>query len=162
MALRWERLRHVLVGRGSGKEAPAFEVERARSYRDRLILKLQGIDDANAAFGLRGCTAWARAEDVPKLPDGTFFAARLVGLTVLDEADRSLGTVVDVTGIGGADMLVIEDASGRETLVPLAKEFVLSISEEDGIARVRLPDGLEDINRDGRDGRDGRGGSARA
>ena len=149
VALRWERLQHVLVGRGSGSEAPSFDVERSRAYRDRLVLKLRGVDDANAAYALRGCTVWARAEDVPELPEGTFFAARLVGMTVLDEADQTLGKVVDVTGIGGADILVVEDPSGREVLVPLAKGIVLSISEVDGVARVRLPEGLTEINRGG-------------
>ena len=149
VALRWQALPWVLLGRGNGTQATRYEVERSRSYRDRLVLKLKGVDDPNAAHALRGCGAWALAEHLPELPEGTFFAARLVGMEVRDETDRILGSVVDVTGVAGAEMLVLEDSAGRELLVPLAREIVRSISPEDGIARVRLPEGLADLNPEG-------------
>ena len=138
---------NVLVAGEVGRPgATRFQVERARGYRDRLVLKLQGVDNAGSADELRGRWVSAPADEVPRLPKGVHYAARLVGLRVLDEQGNELGRVFDVTGAGGADLLVVEGTDGEEILVPLAGDIVRDIRESDGVVRVRLPVGLLGLN----------------
>ncbi|MBZ5640375.1 MAG: ribosome maturation factor RimM [Acidobacteriia bacterium] len=142
---RWRALTAVLVGdpaefdRG---EPARFEVERSRAYRDRLVLKLKGVDDPSRADSLKGRWILAPAEQVPVLPKGVYWVERLMALEVIDERGESLGRVEDVIPTGGVDLLVVRDPGGGEILVPLADSIVLEIDEPAGRVRVSLPEGL--------------------
>jgi 16S rRNA processing protein RimM len=138
-AARWTHLREVLL------EGRPFRVDHARAYTDRLVLKLAGIEDAGAAVGLKGLEAAAPPGEVPILPEGRYWVSRLLGARVADEARGDLGTVEDVVETGGTDLLLVREGSGRERLVPLAREFVVGIDEAAGIIRVRLPEGLYEL-----------------
>jgi 16S rRNA processing protein RimM len=146
-AARWEHLsRVVLQGQGPGAQAGPRGVESARAYRDRLVLKLAGVDDASEAAALRGCDVLAEAEDVPPLPQDVYWVERLVGARVKDAALGDIGRVTDVVETGGVDLLVVKDGDGVETLVPLVREFVTEIDEASGTILLALPDGLRGLN----------------
>jgi ribosomal 30S subunit maturation factor RimM len=67
---RWSSLGKVRIAPRGEPGGRTFEVERSRSYRDRLVLKLREVDDANAAEALRGLWVWADADEVPPTPEG--------------------------------------------------------------------------------------------
>jgi 16S rRNA processing protein RimM len=146
-AARWVHLsRVVLKGSGGGVTTGPRGVESARAYRDRLVLKLEGVDDANDAAALRGSEVAAEAEDLPQLPRDVYWVERLVGAHVRDAALGDIGRVMDVIETGGADLLLVKDSDGVETLVPLVREFVTEIDEASGTIRVALPEGLCGLN----------------
>lgn len=131
-----------------------YEVETARAYGDRLVLKLRGVDDPGSAAALKGLSVAAPGSEVPILPEGRYWVARLVGARVLDGAGEGLGVVEDVVETGGADLLLVRDPSGLEVLVPMAQDIVTEIDEDRGLVRVRLPEGLRELNApEGRGGR---------
>ncbi len=146
-AARWEHLRRVVLGgSGAGTGAGPRKVESARAYRDRLVVKLAGVDDASEAASLRGCEVAAQAEDVPRLPQDVFWVERLVGARVMDAVLGDIGRVMDVVETGGVDLLIVKDGGGVETLVPLSKSLVTEIDEATGTIRVSLPAGLRGLN----------------
>ncbi len=149
-ASRWVHLRRVVLhGSGPGSEVGSYKVESARAYRDRLVLKLQGVDDAGNAAALRGREVMAPAEDVPRLPLGVYWVERLMGAQVMDATLGDIGRVKDVVETGGVDLLLVEDSGGVETLVPLVGEFVTAIDEASGTIRLTLPEGLRGMNAPG-------------
>lgn len=152
-ASRWVHVKGVVLhGSGPGSEVGSFKVESARAYRDRLVLKLEGVDDAGKAAVLRGNEVTALAEDVPRLPRGVYWVERLVGAQVMDAILGDIGRVKDVVETGGVDLLLVEDSCGVETLVPLVGEFVTAIDDASGTIRLTLPEGLRGLNaRDGRE-----------
>jgi 16S rRNA processing protein RimM len=137
---RWVHLSRVVV------EGDSRTVESARAYRDRLVLKLAGIDDATGAAALRGKDILAPAEDVPRLPEDVYWVERLVGAQVMDVVMGDIGRVTDVVKTGGVDLLLVEDAGGIETLVPLVKDIVTTVDEAAGTIKVSLPEGLRGLN----------------
>ncbi len=126
----------------ASEEPVPFEVERSRAYRDRLVVKLKGVDDPTGAEALKGQWILAPAEQVPALPEDVYFVERLVGLEVVNESGDALGRVEDVLATGGVDLLVVRGSRGDELLVPLAESIVLEIGEGSGPIVVRLPEGL--------------------
>jgi len=149
-AARWVHLsRVVLNGSGAGVGPGPRDVESARAYRDRLVLKLAGVDDANGAAALRGSEVMAPAEDVPPLPKDVYWVERLLGARAMDETLGDIGRVVDVIESGGADLLLVRDGDGVETLVPLVREFVTAIDEASATIRLALPEGLRGMNAPG-------------
>jgi len=136
----------VLIDRGDGHREP-FEVRGARAYRDKLVLLLAGIEDAGDAARLRGGTVLVPPDQVPELPDGRYYLARLLGLEVWEETGVRVGRVSDVIEAGGTETLVVEDEAGHEILVPLVREIVLQVRQGEGRITVRLPEGLRELNR---------------
>ncbi len=148
-AERWTGLKRVLVGRAEGtggSGARAYRVAACRAYRDRLVLKLEGVVGAGEAASLAGLTVSAPPEDVPALPEGEFYVARLVGMDVVDSRGAPLGKVVDVVTTGGCELLSVDGAAGGEILIPLARAIVKAVDEERGRIVVELPEGLERLN----------------
>ena len=152
-ASHWADVRRVWLGDGHD-EGTVYEVEQARAYKDRLVLKLGGIEDPNAAEEVRGSRVAVAVEDAPELPEGEHYTALLVGMEVVDEKERSVGRVIDVMPTGGKDVLVIAPPTGdagtkvdeNEILVPFVEEIV-SVDEAARLIRIRPPEGLLDLNR---------------
>ena len=152
-AAHWNDVSRVWLNKDKGAER-LFEVQRSRAYKDRLVLKLAGVEDANAAEELRGSRVAVEIEDAPVLPEGQHYTAVLVGMEVRDEEDRIVGTVIDVMPTGGKDVLMIAPAGGSsgesaddgEILVPLTEEIAV-VDEPARVIRIRPPEGLLDLNR---------------
>jgi 16S rRNA processing protein RimM len=150
----WTGLGRVRLGRGETNAGRDYDVERSRAYRDRLVLKLRGVDDADAAAGLRGARVEVEPDRAPALQEGEHFVACLVGMEVRDEGGRSLGRVGGTMPTAGVDLLVVERDAGpgaaegeqQEIWIPMAAEIVLEIDEEGRTITVRPPDGLLELN----------------
>jgi 16S rRNA processing protein RimM len=147
----WNGVQRVWIGR-AGDEAP-YHVESSRAYRDRLVLKLEGIDGADEAARLKGMNALVAENDAPELPEEVHHIARLAGMEVRDETGRLIGTITDVMPTGGADLLLVAAAGGgegdeqEEIMIPFTREIVLEVDEDDDRVTVRLPEGLLELNR---------------
>ncbi len=151
-ATPWDGLAEVWIGDAAGPpEGRVYRVGASRAYRDRLVLKLVGVEDGDAAAKLRGLTVLAPDALAPSLPGGRWWSARLVGAAVVSEDGSALGKVDDVWPTGGVDLLVVNRDAEDELLIPMAEEIVLNVDEKAREIRVRLPDGLADLNRS-RDG----------
>jgi len=125
-----------------------YRIEAARAYRDRLVLKLEGVDDASAAAALRGRDVVAAVEDAPELAPGRYWRAGLVGARVVDVRGAEVGIVEDVVPRGEQDLLVVGRGPGREpALIPFAPGIVRDVDEARATIRVDLPDGLLDLDR---------------
>jgi len=152
----WRGLRSVWVRRAE-QTGTRYEVEQSRGYRDRLVLKLRGVDDANTAAGLRGCEVLVEEAEAPALADGEFYAGTLLGMDVMLEDGTRIGEVLDVAATGGADLLVVRVSSDRDAgetraepiLIPMAGEIVRSIDAERRRIVIRPPEGLLELNREG-------------
>jgi len=153
-AEHWNGVARVWMSRGD-QEATVCVVDESRTYKDRLVLKLAGVDDPSDAEALRGSQVAVAAEDAPELPAGEYYRALLVGMGVVDEQARTVGRVVDVMPTGGKDVLVISPAEGEgkqagekhEILVPLVAGMA-DVDEAAGVIRIRPPEGLLELNRD--------------
>lgn len=149
-AERWTAVRHVTARPDDdASETKTLEVEGARAYGDRLVLKFRGVEDPTTAEAIRGFWLEAPPEEVPPLPEGTYFVEGLVGVRVVDEVLGELGVVEDVVETGGVELLQVRAGDGGEILIPFAEEIVRQVNTEAGTMRTRVPEGLVDLNRTG-------------
>ena len=115
-----------LVG-GDG-EAVAYAVVRATPGRaGELRLGLEGVRTRDAAEALRGCEVRANPAHLRGPEDGEYYAHQLVGCRVEDDDGLAIGTVKSIWSTGSADVLVLEDAEGRELLIPAAAPVVREV-----------------------------------
>lgn len=111
---------------------------------DRVVLKMAGYDDVDAAKELIGFEfAVPESERVP-LPAGHYYDWELEGCTVR-VGDESIGTVDSVLKTGGAEILVVTDHRGKERLIPLADSIVLKVDIAGKTVVIDPPEGLLDL-----------------
>lgn len=116
----------------------AYNVQSARVQKTCVLMKLEGIDDVDAAARLRGQTVCIRREDA-QLPEGAMFIADLIGLKVLC-GDETIGKVTEILQRPGNDVYVVKGS--HEYLIPAVPEFILERNPEEGYIRVRLIEGM--------------------
>ena len=142
---RFKTTREVLLADPGGGRREAV-IEKAWRHKGRLILKLTGVESITDAEALRGYEVQIPANELAALPDGEYFLDDLVGCEVVDEeGGRTIGEVTDVLEPGGPLLLEI-GAGGHEVLVPLVTAICRDVDVEGRKIRVRLPEGLEDLN----------------
>lgn len=88
----------------------------------RIIGRVDGVEDRDAAEALVGFQIEIDAKVLPPPGDGEFYVYQLLEATVF-EGDRKIGRVVDVHHADEMDVLVIETPSGREFL-PCRSELI--------------------------------------
>jgi 16S rRNA processing protein RimM len=130
----------VLGPQGAARE---ITVTSCWPHKGRFVLKIEGVDSIDAAEGYRGAEIRVGAEELPPLPEGTYYHHELLGLTVEDPKGRILGKVADLLETGGeAKVLVVRGAEG-EHLFPLAAPFVKTVDLSGG-RLVLLPQEMVD------------------
>ena len=85
---------------------------------------LEGVADRDAALALRGAFVLGDVALLAPLAEGEHYWFELVGCRVEAEEGRPLGTVRELWETGAHDVLVVEDAAGREHLIPAREPFL--------------------------------------
>ena len=120
-------------------------IKRMRYQKDRPVVKLECIDDRNAAEDIRGMEVSIYASDLEALPEGEHYVRDLIGCRVIDIADgREVGMLKDVIQNTAQSILEVETAEGKSVLIPAVDAFLRGIDEEAGIIEVELIPGLLD------------------
>ncbi len=74
-------------------QVPYRITDSSSSRKDRVVLKLEGIDTPAAAQELSGQWLTSPAQDSPELSAGEFFHFQLLGLQASTEEGEELGTL---------------------------------------------------------------------
>ena len=111
----------------------------ARVHKGFLIVKLEGVEDVNAAMALKGRTVFIDRADA-RLPKGDFFLQDIIGASVVDESGSEIGKLVDVMETPASNVYVVKGE--REHLIPAVPEFILSTDADNGIITVHLIEGM--------------------
>ena len=108
-----------------------YVVERASVTDSTVLLKLRGIDSAEAAEQLRGALLRVpRSEAVPLGP-GEYYYDEIIGLEVVTTAGERLGQIVDILRTGSNDVYVVHGPRG-EVLIPAIADVVKEIRLDQG------------------------------
>lgn len=142
-----ERFENVegLVAVTQGGARRAIELESFWFQRDRVVLKFAGVDTVEAAQELIGLQLAVPEEESVELEDDEFYHWQLEDCLVETVSGFEIGRVREVLETGGVPILMIEDAAGREHLVPLAADICVEIDVERKRVRIDPPEGLLEI-----------------
>ena len=106
------------------------------------LLRLEGLNDPNAARRLSGEWLIAPTDSTPELPPGEYYHFQLVDLAVVTDQGEHLGTVREVLETGSNDVYVVASEAGGEILLPAIEQVVKEIDLASGRMLVHLIDGL--------------------
>jgi 16S rRNA processing protein RimM len=130
--------------RVAGREQ-ALTIKDARVEGRRPILAFEGYETVEAADRLAGAELRVPESSLQALPEGSYYLHQLVGCRVETIDGAPVGEVGRVDGGAGAAVLAVNGARG-EVLVPLAQDICVGIDVGSRLIRVRMPDGLLELN----------------
>lgn len=118
-------------------------IESVRPHGGRLLLRLGGVADRDAADALRGGLFVVDSAELPPIDDpDEFYDHQLEGLAVRTVGGSPVGTVAEVLHTPGGELLSIRAESGDEVLVPFVRDIVPRVSLSEGVIEVDPPEGL--------------------
>jgi 16S rRNA processing protein RimM len=135
-----------LRGRPSrGGPESRYVVESVRDHGARLLIRLDGVADRNAAESLKGTVFVVDSGDLPPIEDpDEFYDHQLEGLQVMTTTGAAVGSVAEVLHTAAGELLSVRTDEG-EVLVPFVSAIVTSVSLADRTIVIDPPEGLLEL-----------------
>ena len=112
-----------------------MKIESGRLQGKRVVAKIEGIDDPDAATALLNAEISVPRERLPEPGENEFYWTDLEGMRVIDQGENDLGVVDHIIATGANDVLVVRGE--KETLIPFLLETAIkSVDFENGLIRV--------------------------
>src|SRR5271157_3218742 len=125
-------------------------VEDLWPHKSFLVLKFQGIETISDAEPLVGAELQLPRSERAELEPGWTYLSDLIGCTVFD-GQREIGEIEDVQfGAGEAPLLVVrareKDKEKLPHEIPFAEAYLEKLDLERKQVRMKLPEGLLEVN----------------
>lgn len=114
---------------GKGNDWRELNVEAAKIHNDVIVVKLEGINDRDAAFACKSKLVAVPRTSLPEPEENEYYWSDLIGLRVRNKQDVDFGTIIDVFETGANDVLVVK-ADVNPDLVKLASEKIVEVKNE--------------------------------
>jgi 16S rRNA processing protein RimM len=102
-------------------------VEASRPHAGRLLVRFREVRDRTQAEALRRAVLVVPESSSPALPEGRWWDHQVDGCEVVTEGGRSLGTVREVIHTAANDVWSAVSDDGRETLIPVLVDVLVSV-----------------------------------
>jgi 16S rRNA processing protein RimM len=129
-----------------GNDLVPFFIQKSRLQKgSNLRLKLEDIDSEEDADGIVGLEVFLPLDLLPTLAEDKFYYHEIIGFDVLDQNLGNVGKIVSVNDTTSQVLLEILNNSGKEILIPLVDDFIISVKKEEKVFQVNTPEGLIDL-----------------
>lgn len=127
-----------------GKGTRKIAVKAARTHKNMVLMKLDGVDTIEQAEAFRNKIVYINRDDA-NLPEGSHFIEDLLGCKVYDsQSGDFLGELCDVSKTGANDVWHIKGEDKKEYLVPAIPDVVDSVDVDGGIIKITPLKGIFD------------------
>lgn len=132
-------------------ERRELTVEDFWPHKGFLVLKFAGVETISDAEVLKGAELQVPRSERAELEPGWTYLSDLAGCTVFD-GEREVGKIHDVVfGAGEAPLLVVRGEGQKNRAespyeIPFAEAYLVTVDVERKQVRMRLPEGLLDVN----------------
>ena len=124
----------------SGKQ---LSIKSSRWHNQVLLLAFDGINDRNQIKELRDQLISAEV-DTNNMAEGEYHFQQLIGSEVFLKSGGLVGVVDEIVKLPGQDLLSV-NKEGKEVLIPMVKQIIVSIDIKTKKIVVDPPEGLFDV-----------------
>jgi 16S rRNA processing protein RimM len=107
--------------------------------KDQLVVRVDGVDDRNAAEDLKGRRLFVPRAALPEPDDEEFYHVDLIGLRAERSGGETLGTIDAVHDFGAGNVLEISGGEGGSMMVPFTRAVVPLVDVAGGRVVVDPP-----------------------
>jgi len=131
---------------GKDGQRREVQVEDLWPHKGMLVVKFAGVETISDAELLVGAELQLPSSERAVLEPGWTYLSDLIGCKVFD-GEREVGPIEDVTfGAGEAPLLVVGSGAKLPYEIPFAQAYLEKVDLERKQIRMRLPEGLLDVN----------------
>ena len=123
---------------GSG-ERITRRLTDGQPHGDRLVAKLEGVEDRDAASALTGAVIEVQRAELPPPGERQYYRADLVGLAVKNLQGVQMGNVAQFVDAPSGPVMVVRDADGREHWVLAMPQYLRKVEIDAGLILVDWP-----------------------
>ncbi len=109
-----------------------FKPKKKSLNKNLIIAEIEGINDRDKALELKGKKLYVRRDEMPKLPEETFYHVDLIGLSVFTKKGEEKGKITEVFNFGAGDVLEIKTSDNSVVMIPFTKKDVPEVNIKDG------------------------------
>lgn len=137
-SLDFDENMNVVFIESKGSQAPFF-IEEMTEFNKGFLVKLEGINEVNAASALKNKEVLADEKYIIK-EDSFEYAGYIL-------IDKTKGEVGEIKGIEGGDTnpLLIVEVNGKEVLLPFMEELITKVIKTKKQLLYDAPEGLIDM-----------------
>ena len=122
---------------------PFFIVWMKLGNGNKGKMRIEDIDSIDRAEELKGLSIYLPLGALPELSDpSTFYYHEVMNYDVVDAEMGKIGVLKEVWDNSAQDILVIDDGSGNEILLPIVDHFVKGADKEAKQINVTVPKDL--------------------
>lgn len=114
-----------------------------RTQGDRLVARLEAVEDRDAAAALTGAVIEVQRAELPQPGKRQYYRADLVGMSVCNLEGAQLGKVVQFVDAPTGPVMVVRDADGVEQWVLATPRHLHKVELDEGRILVDWPIELE-------------------
>ncbi len=104
---------------GKGNDWREMVVETAKIHNDVIVVKLEGIDDRDAALACKGKQIGVPREALPQPDENEYYWSDLIGVRVTNKQGVDFGLITEVFETGANDVLVVKpDVAKSDAVKP--------------------------------------------
>ncbi len=126
------------------KEPIKVNVVKARIQKNTIIILLEGINSINQAQDFIGKDILIEESLLPELDETEEYVYKLLGMKVYLENNELLGSISDVFDNGAHGIYEIKNENGKEIMIPVLEDTIISRDFDEGKMVVKLLPGLLD------------------
>jgi 16S rRNA processing protein RimM len=140
---RLRTLKTVYLARKPDSTTPRpFAITSVRFHQQYALVRFEGVPDRDAADRLRGLFVLIDVANAVPLEEGEFYLYQLLGLHVVTDDGRTLGTLTEVLETGANDVYVVRGEPYGEVLIPVTPDTIVKTDIAARVLTVKLPEGL--------------------
>ena len=128
------------------RETVQLEVQSVKFFKQYVILKFKGYDNINDIVQFVKKDLMVTRDNAVKCEPGEYFICDLIGLKVVTDDGKELGTLTEVLETGANNVYEVTTTNGKQVLIPVIDECILAHDMEAKTVTVHLLDGLLELN----------------
>lgn len=114
------------------ESAVGYLIRSVKDHSGNLVLALAGVEDRDAALGLKGFEIYVSRQEFPQSEGGEYYWVDLIGKKVINLQGQSLGVVIDLMDNGAQSVLCVRDEGDKnERLIPFVEHVVHEVVSAD-------------------------------
>ena len=106
-------------------EEDFYSIEQGRKQNNKIVVKLEKIDDRNTAESLINSKIQIQRSNLPKLSNENYYWSDLVGLSVLSSEEKVIGKIESLIETGANDVMVIITLKDERILIPFVMHEII-------------------------------------
>ena len=110
----------------------SYKITLVSKNKKGIVARLSGIEDRNAAEGIKGLELYVTRAVLPELDEDEFYYHDLIGLDVDDSEDNRIGKVIMVDNYGAGDIIEVSLDGGGTKMFTMSSKGIPTIDFDKG------------------------------